>query len=348
MLSEDRIDKIQDDWKKLETLPINNPRGYADPEKHHDSVHDPEKQQIRLNDLKGLLKIFYSEICDKRIYYVSGKNDTTQAFEKYIFKTVIRNFPFFSKDKAHSPKCFLEEGNTPFNEWILQIFNGINRVQWTPKIDYPSIENIQSKEATLAVCELRLIRFSLLAKICHFIDVIQVEDYRRNEIQIKNDGKFKGNFDNLAYGDKHALSAYLGHWIIRHFPFKDFKGFCSKKYKQTNSIYEHYTPMSFFRDLIWVKEQQAQQGAEVFNYQSLNSKPYSTTEWLSILWYRYRTISITKNEDDSLSTNKEKSRRSAGNLAYKDAGIELNEAQERLWQDLHSLEILTTVLHSSK
>jgi hypothetical protein len=344
MLTKVRIDKIQDDWKNLNKLPINNPRGYADPKKHHDSVHDPEKQQIRLNDLKGLLKIFYTEICDKRIYYVSGKNDTTQAFEKYIFKTVIRNFPFFSKDKAHSPKCFLEEGNTPFNEWILQIFNGINRVQWTPKIDYPSIENIQSKEATLAVCELRLIRFSLLAKICYFIDVIQVEDYRRNEIHIKNDGKFEGNFDNLAYGDKHALSAYLGHWIIRHFPFKDFKGFCSKKYNGTMSIYEHYTPMSFFRDLIWVKEQQNE---DVFNYKSVHSRPFSTTEWLSILWYRYRTISITKNEDDSLSTNKEKSRRSAGNLAYKDAGIELNEAQERLWQDLHSLEMLSSVLKSN-
>jgi hypothetical protein len=67
MLTKVRIDKIQDDWKNLNKLPINNPRGYADPKKHHDSVHDPEKQQIRLNDLKGLLKIFYTEICDKRI-----------------------------------------------------------------------------------------------------------------------------------------------------------------------------------------------------------------------------------------------------------------------------------------
>jgi hypothetical protein len=63
---------------------------------------------------------------------------------------------------------------------------------------------------------------------------------------------------DMIYGEKHALSAFLGQHIIRHFPFKEeikFESVAAKKQdKKDKFIYKHWTPISFFRDLIWLNQ----------------------------------------------------------------------------------------------
>ena len=343
ILAASEIDEIQRKWKGSE-LPITNPRGYSDLNKHDPSIKHPDKQELRNLHLKELLRIIYKGVLKNQSYYVSGINKSTLAFEKYIYKNVILQYPLNSLDSPYHPNNFQDE-DLEFNKWIQNIFTAKPRVQWSPiKLEYPKIENITSDKDITLLCELRFQRLFQLAKICNFIDCIQVEDYQKNEIRITNQGKFEGNIKGLIYGDKHALSAYLGHWIVRHFPFKDIKGFHSQSWKKGPSmIYEHFTPMSFFRDLIWIKNTEG--NAEyVFDYKCSNSKPFGIEEWLSILWYRYRTITIDKKEDKILNDNKEKSRRSAGNKAYKDAEIHLPQEQEIIWEGVHSIEQLKSIL----
>lgn len=348
ILTESKIDEIQRQWKALTKLPVTNPRGYSDPNKHDPSIKEFEKREIRIRHLKQFIKLFYTDLIAEPPYYISGKDQSTRAFEKYIHSTAISQFPFFSIDYHHNPECFFDD-DSEFNQWILNLFNAKSRVQWTPlKNPYPEIDKIKSDFEFNLLFKIRLKRLTLLAKICHFIDTIQVEDYINNEIKIKANGAFIGNVEGLVYGNKHALSAFLGHWIIRHFPFKDFRGFRSEKWKQgTPAIYEHFTPMSFFRDLIWIKNSVKDQDL-IFDFESLSAKPYEVEEWLSFLWYRYRTILITAKEDGILTCKKEKSRRSAGNVAYEKAQIKIDPHLEHIWIELHSIDNLKLLFQPQK
>lgn len=143
------------------------------------------------------------------------------------------------------------------------------------------------------------------------------------------------------YGD--AILAFIGNDLFRDWPWKDFP-FTSKKAKnvfQTNGItvdvlglldsdikgkkelkkankeivYEHWTPISFFRDIfIIAKEHKIELNAELF-YQ--------------ILIENYRTVRITKEEDKKLNKANKTNRTVS---TYKELGIEIEEID--IWNDL--------------
>lgn len=123
------------------------------------------------------------------------------------------------------------------------------------------------------------------------------------------------------YGD--AFLAYVGDKVIRHYPWKDFPliseaaakelnikpddliGFSKEDIKISSKDvhYEHYTPISFFRDIF---RDEFDLNADDFEY---------------ILNEYYKVVRITNEENDRLNLNKYKTTRPAE--AYKDCGIKI-------------------------
>jgi len=323
------IDDIQRRWKDSKH-PINNPKGYGDP-------LDPKFKTTRLLHLDQLKEIINDDLKCKPEYYESGKLSNHDAIKKYISKCVEIPFPYPEDRETVDIK---------------------NRVQWVNnRKSYSPINNESTEADYHKFCELRFNKLLLLAKVCNFIDQIQVEDYKKNEIVIDLEGRFSGKTDELIYGEKHPLSAYLGQWIIRLFPFKDYYGFVSEahgeqKRKGSEAVYEHFTPMSFFRDLIWFK--MGENDKFIFHYTNEEHKAYTVEEWLSFLWYRYRTVWILECEDKGLSEKGEKSRRSAGNEAYTAttvtgktqvfSPIKIHGSMDKAWEEVHKIERLEKLI----
>lgn len=331
IMNESEMDDIQKRWKSSKH-PIKNPKGY----KTYQDESFPidvilHRESLRNADFYEIEKIINDELKHKPEYYQSGKLSNQDAFRKYINKCV--KIPFIRSEQLKSAGA---EKNT--------------RVQWTNhKKPYPPINNKSTEDDYHKFCELRFNKLLLLAKVCSFIDHIQVDDYRKNEIVIDQKGLLQSrhSLHSLLYGKNHALSAYLGQWIIRLFPFKDYTGFVSEKHdvqkrSDKEAIYEHFTPMTFFRDLIWFKCKSGDKA--IFDWENLEHRAYNVEEWLSFLWYRYRTVSILNSEDKQLTDNKEKSRRSEGNIAYANAGIKIHSSMSSAWDEVHKIERLKKII----
>lgn len=342
LLSEEQIDSIQNLWFNS-SHPKNNPAGYYDASKHNENINNDYLQDERIKDLIKLLKTIYTSLCnDSKIdFYLSGKSESIIAFEKYISNEIVANFPFISSNTIDVESHLCNEEKT-FSEWVRKkLLTNDKRVQWIPpKIEYPTLENKSTTELLIKFCRIRYERLLPLARVCYLIDCFQFEDYKNNMIKIDNKGNFHGNVSGLKYGDKHILSAYLGQFIIRKFPFKDYNKFRSQKWtREGKSIYEHFTPISFFRDIIWVKSSSNNEEF-LFDYKSNNHRVYNIEEWLSILWYRYRTIYIHE-EEDKLLNKKNKTKRPGGEEGY--TNIQIHDSMNQIWKQIHSIDMLKTV-----
>ncbi len=347
ILDEVYIDDLQTKWKES-TLPVNNPKNYFKLEGDGNN---------RVADLIRLLELIYLIATENLDYYKSKKDQKIIALQKYIYSDIIVPFQIIEfvsdrePEKNHNDQIRLlisnklkintQDKSDDFKNWLSEILINSKRANWVPLVDYPTIDDSSNEKEFSRFFEIRYTRLLHLAKLCHFIDELQMADYIENQIKIDKRGKFSGNTDKLKYGASHKLSSFLGQHIIRNFPFKDFTRFKSVGYQKnaekSGSIYEHFTPISFFRDLIWVKNFDSHY---VFDFESPSSKPFTVNEWISILWYKYRTISISKNEDNLINQMGEKSRRSSGNQAYDKAGIEIWHEQIKTWSKIHALENL--------
>lgn len=308
-----------------------NPKGF--------NVSDDESEENALQrkkDLVQLLTIIYNYIHepDNIEYFKNLKDDSLDAFNKYVKTRVIDYYPY-EKEVLSLDYIIDNVKKSEFKIWLLNLFTiSSKQVSWQPKYDMNGL-NVKSDQ----ILKFRFKRFQLLSKICAFLDELQTNDFLKNKIKIivvKEKGKviITGNRNNLVYGHKHILSAYLGQHIVRMFPFKDFNYFKSTALVENpafESVYEHFTPMSFFRDIIWVKPQST---ADILF--DNNSKPYNQHQWLSILWYTFRTIHITAEQDKKYLNKGYKSRRLFN--CYDTLGIEINN--RTLWDDYHSLESL--------
>ena len=317
--------------------PKNNPKRYN--LLNNDSTDNVSQ---RKKDLVQLLRIIFNFIHepDNKEYFKNLKDDNLDSFNKYLKTRVIDYYPL-GKDpfeqEVFSKEYVIENiEESKYKIWLLTLFTiASKRASWQPKLDLNDISD--------NILKIRFVRFQLLSKICCFIDEIQTNDYLTNNITILNEkGIITGKTDKLVYGHKHILSAYLGQHIVRMFPFKDFNHFKSIEFEKNNtckSVYEHFTPMSFFRDLIWVKLQS--QAGNLFDN---NSKPFNEHQWLSILWYAYRTIDITMGEDKKLN-EKNKSRRLFD--CYDKLTIPIQIHNKTNWDEFHSLDSLKSNLHES-
>lgn len=323
---------LQNFWFKS-NHPQTNPKGYSSLPDVELVNFDLSKLNSRKKDLIELLGIIYNYQIFQPDYFKSDKEDFN-AFYKYLKRDLIGSYPF----KEFTTQAFDTLPDEDFSKWLKNVLDTTNnRVKWTSVlIDYSRSEE---KETIL---KHKYHRFLLLAEICHHLDKIQVRDYQQAKIKIDLKGKLMGELDALVYGHKHSLSAYLGQHILRNFPFKDYLNFHSESWLiNKKGVYEHYTPMSFFRDLIWVKYIDRLDQKLLFDYEDSNYRAYTIEEWLSILWNRYRTIFISRIEDKNLN-KKQKSRREPD--AYCKLGIKVNNLE--LWEELHKIEHLITLHHT--
>ena len=109
--------------------------------------------------------------------------------------------------------------------------------------------------------------------------------------------------DPELYGEE--FLAFVGDKVIRRWPWKDIE-FSSKEAQNplTKKTYEHWTPISFFRDM--------------FQLQNITTEHF----YYALLHY-YRVVSISKDEDKKLRTLKYKTTRPV--TAYSDAAIQIHE-----------------------
>ncbi len=323
-LTETEIKKLQDDWSESD-IPLNN----TNYKQFTIETSTKEQQVFRAEALKTLIAVIAADFEEKKYndykLFRSGKNNDLNTYFKYLKTDLLANFPFTKIDAPITKKC-----KETWPEWWrnFEAVDESKRNNWfKPTLAY-------TEENMLRV---RYLRLRSLAKIAHTIDVIQNQDLKNHGLSIDKSGKICES-NSLAFGTKKALSAYLGQWIIRKFPFKDYPFYSSKlvEQKQQKIIYEHYTPMSFFRDLIWAKDFENKKF--VF---SENTKVFSVEEWLSIFWHCYRTVYISKNEDDNLTEKGWRSRRPYN--AYTNEQNQIIVKNETLWGRMHAIAELQII-----
>lgn len=323
-LTEDKIKNLQNAWS-TSGIPINNPKGYYD----LPTTSTNEQQSFRELSLNKLIAVIAEDFEEARYndykLFKSGTNNDLNTYFKYLKTDLLAYFPFTEIDVSIAKKC-----KETWPEWWrnFEAVDENKRNNWTkPTLAYTEENMLQ----------VRYLRLRSLAKIAHTIDDIQNQDLKNHGLRIDKSGKIcKSN--SLAFGTKKVLSAYLGQWIIRKFPFKDYPFYSSKivEQKQKDTVFEHYTPMSFFRDLIWAKDFTG--GGFVF---SENTKVFSVEEWLSIFWHCYRTVYILKEEDDELTGQRYRSRRPYN--AYTTEHNQIIVKNKPLWEKMHAIAELQEI-----
>ena len=323
-LTEAEIKNLQNAWS-TSGIPINNPKGYYD----LPTTSTNEQRSFREMSLETLIAVIAADFEEAKYndykLFRSGANNDLNTYFKYLKKDLLANFPFTKIDALSARKC-----KETWPEWWrhFEAVDENKRNNWTN----PTLTYIEEN-----MLQVRYLRLRSLAKIAHTIDVIQNQDLKNYGLRIDKSGKICES-NSLAFGTKKALSAYLGQWIIRKFPFKDYPFYSSKivEQKHQDIIYEHYTPMSFFRDLIWAKDFTD----EGFVF-SENTKVFSVEEWLSIFWHCYRTVYILKEEDDKLTEQRYRSRRPYN--AYTTKQTKIIVQNKPLWEKMHAIAELQEI-----
>lgn len=117
--------------------------------------------------------------------------------------------------------------------------------------------------------------------------------------------------NEILYGKK--FLAFVGNWVVRNWPRKDFP-FDSINYNPNDkSTYEHWTPISFFRDLF---------SLEVISQQ----------DFFDALVYYYRIVKISKEENDLLDNSGFKTTRPFD--TYDSLNIRIKNRE--LWEEMYS------------
>jgi len=335
------LESMQLNWSKSRHSK-NNPKGYYELPKLQSEDKDLKAKNSRIQDLIGLLEILFDCFQQKADYFLCGSNMDSDAFYKYVLVDIIGSYPY--KDFNNEILDFIT--NPLLKEWVREIFTKKDcKVSWLPlKKEFPKLSKID-EDGFNQLLETRYDRFLVLAQLCNYIDSVQYKDYKENQIIIDSEGKFVfGNVYGLKYGDKHSLSAFLGQFLLRKFPFKDITEFHSTNWKKGKKmVFEHYTPMSFFRDLIWVKNL-SKDSSYLFHYDMEFSLPLPVAGWLSVLWHLYRTIKISNEENLRLDNFGYRMRRPYNVYEHESVNISLEESMKGIWNDVHSIESLNKII----
>ena len=215
--TEAKIKILQNAWHGS-GISRNNPTGYYESPK----AATNEQLCFREEALKTLVGVIAADFEEAKYndykLFRSGTNNDLNTYFKYIKKDLLANFPFTKFDAS------IAKTSKEMPDWWKQ-FEAVDenkRNNWTnPTLAY-------TEENMLKV---RYLRLRSLAKIAHTIDVIQNQDLKNHGVSIDKSGKICES-NSLAFGTKKALSAYLGQWIIRKFPFKDYPFYSSKLVEQ--------------------------------------------------------------------------------------------------------------------
>jgi hypothetical protein len=292
----------------------NNPSGYVLEPLYKDPTLTIKYRDIRLGHLNQLLQLIYENFIvhgDKLVLTPIEH----KRFHRYIYTEIIHNFPYKCFKDLKKEEICAENEQTDYDNWIEDIL--------TYKTETKTGRNKYNNDISFLKLRREIILQHFVSEIAHFINKLQVED-----INNSLDSNMLVDNKKLVYGEKHALSAFLGQHIIRMFPFKEelkFRSIAAKALpKSGKCIYEHWTPISFFRDLIWINQPE-----------TVKPKVFSSDEWYKILKYAYRTILITKDEDDKLNSNKFKSKRLFSTYKLNEINIEVSDTS--LWEELHRI-----------
>jgi hypothetical protein len=181
-MNKSKIDKLQNNWYKSQ-----HPKNNSNYRQKSSEATLSKTKDSRIQDLIELLRIIYEYMSKNDSLFKSGKDKSTKAFEKYVYNHIIVPFPNYSKDLFKTKE---NREDTEFNKWIVGLENPVSRAKWVP-LDkpYPNILGESSDMSMSEFYRIKYQRFLILAKICHYIDKLQVEDYTKCKIKI--DKKFK-------------------------------------------------------------------------------------------------------------------------------------------------------------
>lgn len=291
-----KIIELRIDWK-AERLP----NGTLTKNPDHNLGEDIKRNNIsiRIQHLASILSTFY-------LLYQSQKEFYGETLLKYISDEVIKEWLWIEteqeKESNYKVKFDLEYLIDIFKLENISISDFYNIIidfqrkygtEWKNKI-YPKHKRtntiITSFEDEDMISKLHL-TFDHLSMILHKLYLI----YRTNK---------------TLYGKK--FLAFVGNEIVREWPLKDYP-FESQQYsKSQKSIFEHWTPISFFRDLY-------------------SCKNITQKDFFDALVYYYRIVKISIEENNLLDNNGYKASRPLN--AYNELGIQIKSLDK--WNSLY-------------
>lgn len=287
---------------------------------------DDEVIEIRSLHLLSLLRVIYSHIeSSEDLFRTSsslGGTYTLDFFNKWVFNGIISKFPYRGTKKELTYQLINTEDDG-FNEWLKKVWEWEHKNTRVSKRNLQSIDisKVSNWEENYDLCN------NVFDKRINFLSeiVFSIHDF------VSNESFYEGK---SIYGtNMNSIREFLGQWIVRSYPFKDIV-FHSEKFRpKEKSIYEHWTPISFFRDLIMFTQTRKNKPS-LMNIFDDETKPLVLTknDWKNIIKCNYRVVLIDKTEDDLLNSERWKSLRPIDSYELK--GIQIREKD--IWFKLYS------------
>ena len=290
------------------------------------SEMDEEVNEIRSKHLFRLLKVIYSHIDGSgELFRTSSSLNGTHNldfFNKWVFNGIISKFPYRSQ-KNELVYQLIQTEDDGFNEWLNQVWEWEHKKIRVSKRNLQSINisHVSNWEENYDLCN------NVYEKRINFLSeiVFTIHDF------VSNESFYEGK---SIYGtNMNSIREFLGQWVVRCYPLKDVV-FHSERYSpKEKSIYEHWTPISFFRDLVMFTQTRKNKPSLMDNcVGDTNPIILTMNDWKNIIHYNYRVVFISKTEDDLLNSERWKSIRPID--SYEMKNIQIREKD--VWSKLYS------------
>ena len=249
--------------------------------------------QLRESHLNRILKVIYSQVSENQNLFLSRSSkhgqDSLDYFNKWVYNGLVSTFPYRKNDEVIYQKPISSDKG--YNEWLNEVWKWKDNKTRVSKRYLTShrLNDMDEWNSDFEGCynELKT-RMKFLSEI-----IYTIHDFVSNDSTTDN-GEY-------IYGkNMNSIRGFLGQWIVRCYPLKDVV-FHSENWKSgESSVFEHWTPMSFFRDIIMFT-QTRESMKPLMEVENKDIRVLSQSDWYDILMFNFRIVHITKEEDENLS-----------------------------------------------
>jgi len=267
----------------------NLPKGYTN-NQYLGTKNEEVSREIRRSHIVRVLKVFYNQLKNNPELY-SGNNYGLEKFHHHIIDKLVCKFRY-----QDIPANTIQFKDVKIQHWYNELLDLEGRRSPTDKVsmDTSSLVNWTNNfEACLRTYNQRI--WNLAELMFKFHQIIE---------------ETKSSALPLLYGkEMGGIRSWLGQEFLRNFPFKDII-FNSTANKQS-AVMEHWTPISFFRDIPMMKR----------------TESFGVESWFEVLRYQFRIVKVCKEEDKRLSSSKLNGSKYTMKVVRPINGYELNGIQ---------------------
>jgi len=279
--------------------------------------------EIRQSHLSRLLSAVYKHVTEHEYLFLTSSSINVDYsldyFNKWVFNGLVATFPYRTEGNIIYKKSSTTEKS--YGKWLNEVWSWENNKKRVSRKHVKSqrLNDITAWESDFESCYTEFqLRMAFLAEL-----IFLIHDF------VANEGYY--NSTSIYGKNMNSIRVFLGQWIVRCYPLKDVVFHSDMWDGDKKSVFEHWTPMSFFRDIIMFT-QTRNEAMPLLGMDHFKERILTQKDWFDILMYNYRIVLITKEEYDRLNRQKWKSYRPLN--GYDDINVNIKIREKELWEKL--------------